>query len=149
MEISKATIDDLPDLVSMGEAFFDEAKWHSIYGEWDDTQASEALSDLINDDNAILFMARADGKSVGMIGGYLSPFWLKKTTRMITEFYWYVQPEYRGRVGILLKNALDSIAREEGAEVSQMSSLAEIPEVEALYGRMGYELREKIYIKRL
>ncbi len=132
----------------MGAAFYNEAGWPEVYGEWSDVEASVALTDFLNDENSIAFMAKENEKSIGMIGGYLHPFWLKKSQTMITEFYWYVMPEQRKGVGSLLKNALDDEAISRGIKVSAMSSIEKLPSLDNLYERQGYKLYEKTFMKR-
>lgn len=148
-DILKATIIDLSDLVSMGRAFFNEAQWQSIYGHWDDIEASESLTNLLNDENSIIFVAKEGHETIGMIGAYIFPFWLNKTTSMLSEFFWYVKPEHRSLVGVQLKDALDEEAIKRGVQVSSMGSLEVMPSLDKFYERNGYRLCEKTYLKRL
>lgn len=147
-EIIKATLEDLDSLISMGYAFFLEAKWDEFY-EWDDLSASSALIKLINNPDAIVYVAKENGIAIGMASALLYPLWYN--TNIITgqEFFLYVQPDKRNGVGHKLKSQLESDIRDKGARTGIMGSVETMPSLDEYYIRSGYALSEKTFIKRL
>ncbi len=146
-DIIKATIADLNDIVEMGCAFFHEAQWQELY-EWDNISAASVLEDLINNPQAIVYMAKQDGESIGMAAAVLYPLWYNINIQVAQEFFMYVKPEKRG-VGTKLKNKLESIAAEMGARTMAMGSVEALPALDTYYARSGYAPSEKTFIKRL
>lgn len=146
-EIVKATIDDLKDLVTMGRAFFHEAQWQGLY-EWDDLSAATVLEDLINNELALVYMAKQDGVSIGMASAVLYPLWYNTNILTAQEFFMYIQPDKRG-AGTKLKNTLEQAAREKGARTMAMGSVEALPSLDTYYARSGYAPSEKTFIKRL
>lgn len=146
-EIIKATIDDLPDLVTMGRAFFHEAQWHKLY-EWSNESASIALTDLIKNPQAIVYLAKQESIAIGMAAAVLYPLWYNTDIKVAQEFFLYVKPEKRG-IGTKLKNKLEEVAIEMGAITMAMGSVESLPSLDTYYARSGYFPSEKTFIKRL
>jgi len=146
-DIIKATIDDLNDLVTMGCAFFHEAQWQDLY-EWDNNSASLVLADLIQNPEAVVYMAKQDGISIGMAAAVLYPLWYNTNIKVAQEFFMYVRPEKRG-VGTKLKNKLEEEAIKMGARTMAMGSVEALPALDKYYARSGYAPSEKTFIKRL
>jgi GNAT superfamily N-acetyltransferase len=65
------------------------------------------------------------------------------------EFFWFVDPNERGSIGIRLLDALESEARKRGAVRVLMAHLAseKTAKFEKLYERRGYELKEQVFYK--
>lgn len=147
VDIIKATIDDLKDLIEMGRAFFYEAQWQDLY-EWDNISASSVLEDLINDSKALVYLAKKDGVAIGMAAAVLYPLWYNTNILTAQEFFMYVIPEQRG-IGTKLKNKLEEEARLNGARTMAMGSVEALPSLDTYYARSGYAPSEKTFIKRL
>ena len=147
-EIIKATINDLADLVNMGRAFFYEAQWHELY-QWDDISASLVLTDLIENEAAFVYMAKQEGRSVGMASAVLYPLWYNTNILTAQEFFMYVQPDKRKGIGNKLKAKLEEEARKFGARTMAMGSVEALPALDTYYARSGYAPSEKTFIKRL
>ncbi len=147
-EITKATLEDLPSLVNMGRAFFHEAEWQKLY-EWDDISASSALEDLLNNELAIIYIAKQDDIPIGMAAALLYPLWYNTNILVGQEFFLYVQPDKRNGTGHKLKLKLEEDAIKLGARTMGMGSVEALPSLDTYYARSGYAPSEKSFIKRL
>ena len=132
----------------MGGKFFAEAKWKAPL-VWSDKSAAIALTDLIENPDAIVLIAKKDGESIGMVGGMVYPVWYNSDIIMGQEFFWYVKPEERRGVGKKMLDELERIAKEKGAVIFEMMSMDAMPSLDKFYTKVGYEPSEKIFIKRL
>jgi GNAT superfamily N-acetyltransferase len=148
MEITQATLEDLDSIVKMGGAFFAEAAWEAPL-VWDDKQAEEPLKDLIENEDAIMLIARKESEIIGMVGGLVYPVWYNPSILMGQEFFWYVKPEHRCGVGARLLTELEKEAKEKGAVIFEMMSMESMPSLDGFYNRFGYKSSEKTFIKRL
>lgn len=146
--ILKATSEDLKDLVTMGRAFFYEAEWDKLY-EWDNLAAASALEDLINNESAIVYMAKENDMSIGMAAAVLYPIWYNPDILVAQEFFMYVQPDKRKGCGHKLKAKLEEEAIRMGARTMAMGSVEALPSLDTYYARSGYSPSEKTFIKRL
>lgn len=149
MEIIKASLEHLSDLVEMGRDFFEEAAWE-IYGvKWEDKDASQALKALIDNNNAIMLIAIEDNRVVGMISALIYPVWYSTSNNMAQELYWYVRPEKRNGIGGKLLEELEARLRERLVIVLMMSKVDILPSLHDFYIKKGYAQAETNYIKRL
>lgn len=147
-EISKATLNDISSLMQMGEAFFYEAGWHTLY-EWDEKSASYALIELVNNPQAAVYIAKQDGEPIGMASALLYPLWYNHNITTFQEFFLYVKPIHRNGIGHKLKQKLEDEAKERGARTVVMGSVEDMPNLDTYYARFGYRPSEKSFIKRL
>jgi hypothetical protein len=148
--IRDATEDDIPEILVMGQKFFDLAGWPEI-AEWDDASVTATLSHLIaSDDGVLLVVEEADGV-VGMAGALLYPFYFNTTHRTGQELFWWVEPGARGRESIALFDALENRGREQGAMSFTMITVEGLRSdaLERYYRRHGYRAAELSFIKRL
>jgi len=146
MNLKLATLDDLPDVVRLAEAFAHESPYASetITGE-----IEQFAKDLLRDPTkGIVVLYVKDGKPVGLIGGIITKM-LMSQSLIATELMWYVEPEHRGsRKSLALKEAFEFWGRKMGAKFIAMSSLLQSnPSIERYYDRTGYKLQEKAYLK--
>lgn len=148
LTIEPATSDDLSCITEMGHAFFKEAGWADV-AEWEDVIASQALSNLLDNENFIFLIARQDGDVMGMAGGLIFPMWFNPKVLMSQEFFWYVKPHARTGIGLKLYNALEERFKERGVDVFSMIAVSKLPSLEKFYIRKGFRQSEQTYIKRL
>lgn len=148
--IRPATPADLPRLVAMGRAFFDEAQWSDVL-RWDDAGAAESLACMVDADNSVMLVAEAGGHVVGMAAAALCPAWFNPAEMTAQEWYWYVEPEHRTGHGQALLDALEQAVRTKGARTFTMLAVAALrgPALDRLYRRRGYRASELTFVKRL
>ncbi len=147
-DIFKATLSDLDDLVEMGRVFFYEAGWNTLY-EWNDSSAALALTNLINNEDGIVYIAKKDGVSVGMASALLYPIWYNNEIIVAQEFFLYVEPEHRNGIGHKLKSQIEEEACNRGARTMAFGSVEGMPSLNNYYARTGYAPSEHTFIKRL
>lgn len=148
MEILQAQHKDLDALVEMGGDFFVEAGWQEPL-KWDPERARESLTGLLEDEQAVILVAKNQEQYVGMVGALVYPVWYNTSILTGQEFFWYVKPESRGNVGIKLLLELEKIAAQKGAVMFEMMSMQSMPSLDAVYSRFGYKPSEKTFMKRL
>ncbi len=69
------------------------------------------------------------------------PVWLAKET------VWWIQPAHRGRAAILMLDAYEAWAAEQGCQFIGMAGMGEDPDVAKLYRRRGYKVAETHFLK--
>lgn len=90
-----------------------------------------------------------DGNVRGAVGGICFPE-LYSGDLEAQEFFWFVMEGFRGD-GMKLLRTFEQWARDRGCTLLRMAHLSDsMPaKVENVYGRMGYTLAEKQYVKEL
>jgi GNAT superfamily N-acetyltransferase len=142
--IRYATEADIARLVEMGERFATETVYRDRIPVNPGAMAKTAAL-LILGDRGVVFVSEAAGRVVGMIGLLL--FENPLTAEIsVSEMFWWVEPEHRGRGVRLLKRA-EQWASDCGAVKLHM--IAPTPEVGQLYERLGYAQLETTYQKAL
>lgn len=136
---------DIPELLRMGELFFNASGYKGIakYNKEDSTVLLKALIEL----GTIL----TDGKSA-MLGFVLFPMFMDKSTIISQEMFWWVDEDKRGtRLGVEILKEAEKVSKESGATVMAMLSLNDLngEKVNKLYSRLGYNRKEQTYMRIL
>lgn len=146
--IRPATAADLSAIVEMSRLFYPTTH----YADWCDMDVetvTNLAAGLISDH--VMHVAEKDGRIVGMIGLFISPFMFNRNSVGAYEVVWWLDPESRG--GHLAASLLQSVeepCRRKGATRVLMLHMANSPpQAGALYERMGYALAESSYSKDL
>ena len=144
--IRRATVEDIPRLVEMGQRFIAETKYRDLL-VGDPERIYAIIIDLLSAPRGLVLVSEKDGALTGMIGllVYNHPF-----SGLLTacEIVWWVEPEARsGRDGIRLLRAAEAWALEHGATHAQM--VAPNAHVGAFYERLGYTEVETSYQRKL
>lgn len=147
IHIQEATLEDLERLTPLCKEFFSKTAFDALT-EWDDSQAKEGLTIMIESDTACVFVAKDGDKIIGTISGYVSPIWFSNDI-MGQEVFWYVDPEYRGKVGTKLLNALEFNLKEKGATIINMVHLCNGMDLTRFFYKKGYRKSEEAFIKRV
>ncbi|MCK5616967.1 GNAT family N-acetyltransferase [Candidatus Pacearchaeota archaeon] len=137
-----ATLDDLSDMLVMGEKFFYSSGYQN---DIDFCPHSTAIT-LINliKNNTLLF---SEG---GMLGFSIVPIFMSSDI-MAQELFWWVDEDKRNTgLGIELLSEFERIAEENNARIVSMLCLDDsVPGIENIYKKRGYRRREQNYTKRL
>lgn len=146
--IRPAEITDIPEVVRMGERFFETAGWPD-YAEWDEASITATLESLITGDLGEVFVLEEGGKLVGMAGGMLFPFYFNHNHLTGQELFWWIEPEHRGQ-GAALFDALEGWAKAAGAMSFTMIAVDRLKAdvMGRIYRMRGYRAAEHSYIKR-
>ena len=143
--IRLATTEDIPEMLRMGESFFD-ASGYSDLTTFDKEDTESLLIKLI-DERWLL----TDGKST-LLGFVVFPMFMNNKTVVAQELFWWVDESARGsRVGIEILKKAEELAKEHGATAMMMLSIKELngDSVNKLYERLGYSKREQTYMRVL
>lgn len=144
LSVRPATTGDMGRLLEMGQRFIESSKYTSIIPVRLSVMES-LVRNLIEADNCALFVVEHDSAGVvGMIG--LSEFNHPLTQdRFATELFWWVDPGYRGRSGLMLLREAEAWA--EWREVVGLHMVAPNKEVANLYRKLGYAEIETSFMK--
>jgi GNAT superfamily N-acetyltransferase len=126
----------------MGERFLTETVYRGRVAV-NPAQLASLGAGLLAGDAGTIFVAEVAGDVVGMIGllAFQHPMAGELT---VSELFWWVEPEHRGRGVRLLKRA-EQWAHEIGAV--KLFMIAPTAEVARLYERLGFEYLEMAYQK--
>ena len=143
--IRLATLDDMPELLRMGESFFN-ASGYSDITTFNKKDTKDLLGRLI-DDGLLL----TDGKT-SMLGFVVFPMFMNNQTIVAQELFWWVDEKSRkSGIGIEILKRAEDLAKEYGATVMMMLSINELDgdRVNKLYERLGYKQREQSFMRIL
>lgn len=88
------------------------------------------------------------GMPVGLICGMFHRHAFNPEIKVLTEYFWWVQPEYRNtRAGLLLFNEFDRIGKESGCDWVTFSLLPNSPVKKEFLEKKGYNLSEYAFLK--
>ena len=135
-DISRASISDLAELHPLVE------KYREFYKQPENPKTVQFLTDRLENDEAVVFIARVDGNPVGFTMIYptfstvsLSPVWLLNDL--------YVTETSRGQgVANLLMDAAEAAAREAGATRIFLRTAHDNTPAQALYESRGWKQDE-------
>lgn len=143
--IRLATIEDMPQLLRMGEAFFNSSGYDD-FTSFNKSDAESTLNNLIQGESLL-----TDGKNA-MLGYVVFPMFLNASTMVAQELFWWVDESARSsKLGIQILKAAEDLARFQGATAMMMLSIKELDgeKVNKLYSRLGYREREQTYMRAL
>jgi len=146
--IRKATLDDVPVIVSMAEKFYATTS----YSDWADYSADTVTILASNlTENHVMLVAEHEGEVVGMVGLFVAPFMFNADKKAAYEVVWWVNPEAQGHgAGKALLAAIDPACKEAGCHAIQMVHLSSSPpQAAAIYERMGYAHTESSFTRTL
>ena len=152
MRVRQAIIDDIPELLILGQMFLMSSVYGAHFRENLD-QIDALATHLITEDDGVVFVADAgEGKLQGAIGMWCSPHvWTGERTA--TELFWFVEPTARGSVGGRLFIAAKAWAMQIQASALHMVSPEVLPgeedRVGKLYQKAGFVPLERGWILRL
>ena len=142
--IRDARFIDIPRLVEMGMQFINESPY-SAHIRPHAGAIAELVRNLIGSKSGLVLVYERHQAVLGMIGVVATnhPY---TGAPVMSEMFWYVEPDARG-TGHRLLEAAEEWARGQGIEHSVMISPSE--KVSRYYERIGYAPLESQYIKRL
>lgn len=148
--IREAADADVSAVAALGHRFYREAGWDDV-AEWDAHSIGVTLRNMVAGEGGIVLVLEREGVIRGMAGGLVYPLYFNHTHLTGQELFWWVNPIERAGAGIALLDALETAARERGAQSWSMLALDTLrPDVVgALYRRRGYRPSERSFIKRL
>ncbi len=151
--IRPAVADDLPALGTMGVEFF-AASGFSRWYTYKPASFSQFCIKLMTHEDGLLLVGDGPNRAVAMAGAMAYPVYFNDEHLTCQEAVWWVEPTHRGSLlGVELRKGMEDWARSKGGLTMEMGALeakALRPQaLEALYRRIGYEPKERIFCKRL
>lgn len=146
--IRKATLADVPVIVSMAANFYESTS----YCGWADFNPDTVTNLAANlTENHVMLVAEHEGRVVGMVGLFVAPFMFNNDRIGAYEVVWWVDPEAQGNgAGKALLAAIEPACVEKGANAIQMVHLSSSPpQAAAIYERMGYAHTESSFTRTL
>jgi GNAT superfamily N-acetyltransferase len=143
--IREATHADIPRLVEMGTRFIASTPYRTKLA-LNQATLTTAMQRLIDSPLAVLLVADVERHVVGMLAVVAAEHPLSGQVTA-GEVFWWVDPAYRGRLGMRLLQVGEAWARARGAAVLQM--IAPDDRVARLYRRRGYSKLEETYQRTL
>lgn len=140
--IREATDADVPTLVAMGREFLNGTDYRMLLADNPEQMAALARH-LVAQPGGVVLVVDHDGTLTGMIGILIATHHLSAEAVAMEAFWWATSPGD----GVRLLKASEQWAKEHGAVAMQM--VAPSDRVGALYARMGYNLIERGYMRRL
>jgi GNAT superfamily N-acetyltransferase len=133
--IRPATMDDLPHILRMGYAFWQQTGATHI--PWDVVSVEQLVQRLIEDENSLLLMAG----TVGMTAAIVYPHYWNNAYIVGQEVFWWIDPEYRRtKLGLELFRALEQWAKERAHSFTMIALETSQPERMArFYQASGYK----------
>lgn len=143
--IRLATKQDIPEMLRMGESFFDASGYSDLTTF--NKEDTESLFIKLIDDGWLL----TDGKST-FLGIVVFPLFMNNSTIVAQELFWWVdESERKTGIGIEILKKAEELAKEHGATAMMMLSIKDLngDSVNKLYERLGYTRREQTYMRVL
>ena len=152
--IRQAEYKDIPVCMELVNGFFAHGELDGTGLEVDQDTIEFAIQDMIDLDNAVVFVAEVDGMVVGSIGGYVFPWSLNANILVLQEKGWFIPPENRMKYPVAalgLKKAFMKWGKEKGATVICMVSTKrdETPRVIQMYEKWGLILMDHNFVGKL
>lgn len=113
----------------------------------DPTFSAQAMTALLLNDDAAIFVVDADDAVIGMLGllCFQQPF---SGELVATELFWWLDPDHRGHGGWLLKRG-EKWAKSKGASRLTMMAPIDKPRVAETYQALGYAPVETVFSRSL
>lgn len=137
--IRNATPDDIPAIVSLGEAMHAESRYRDPL-PWCAPKVTGLLDWLLANDDGLVLVAEAGDRIIGGFLGMVEDHWCSRA-RVATDFALYVHPGWRGSsAAARLLGAYGAWARERGAVLVQagITTGVHVEATSRLYERLGF-----------
>jgi len=149
--IKEMTIEDIPRLAEMAREFHKYAIADKGLG-FSPSDFIKYSTFLMESPVANILMLGIEGKTVGTIAGIIAPWFMNFSQLILTELWWWVDPEYRkGNLAFGLLDALTEWGRYRGATTFIMVSIGAEREgaVKRYYKRKGFAYMETHFVKEI
>ena len=136
----------------MCKRFYDYAKFADKGLLFNEMDFSVYALDLIDDEDACLFVAEEDHRLIASIAGNFHPWFMDNDQGMIHESWWWVDEEYRkSKLAAELRAKFEAWGKGKGASFLTMAFLdTEKKEaLERLYKMQGFKHLESFWVKEI
>lgn len=151
-KLRKATKDDMPALLRMGQAFYLTTAFHTDMAiPYHEESMKQHIAAVLKGGIVVLAEVEETAEVVGMLGILLTPFPLNRNYTTASEAAWWIDPAHRGsKLAIGLLDLGTYLSKENGATHEILSDLSTSPgHVAALYESRGRRRVETAYMGAL
>lgn len=151
MIVRKATETDLPQYLTLAQAFHTASPMHGAI-EFDVPGYSQFYLSSLENDNVGIWLAEIDGAIVGICGAIAYPLYFNPSALVVQELWWWLTPASRGSgAGGQMFKQIDQWAKEKNASALFMIALEDnrAKKMENLYLRAGFRPMERTFIKEV
>ncbi len=146
MQVRQAKIQDRDEFVRLANLFLAESSYPI---KMNLMKLMTSFLRAIELDEIVLFVAEDGDKLVGMLVGVVNES-LFSNDKIASELAWFVEREYRGTsVALRLLAEFEKWAKLQGCSFIAMIDLHRVNNLENMYNKLGYELAEKTYMKKV
>lgn len=148
--IREAVAEDIPDILIMGQKFYNLAGWSDV-APWNAVSVMGTLERMTGSQEAVLLVIENETGVCGMVGAVIYPFYCNNAYLMAQEMFFWVEPGARGNDAAELFDKLEEDAKAKGARIMIMISVEGLraSALARLYRRRGYKAAENSFIKAL
>jgi len=143
VQIKKATSDDIPSIVELNFALFQEdAGQRDPYmnRNWPKEEGHVHFSKLISGSDSVCFLATTENETIGYLAGYLWDGGSLRPIKLAELESMYVRQPYRGQgVGRQLAAEFVKWARQRGVQRISVTAYAANTRAIAFYRELGFE----------
>lgn len=149
MIIRPANLDDIEGIYRCASDFFEYAK----YAEQNLPLCKESFCSAVKEyieKGVVLLLSNGDDVCGG-IAGIIAPWTFNRSIKIMLEFFFWIDPEYRGIHAIKMMKEFEKKSRSMGADFIYMVSVNTFMQdgVDRLYKKLGYSFAEQFHIKEL
>jgi GNAT superfamily N-acetyltransferase len=144
--IRRATMDDLPHIVSMGRAMVAESPRLRAF-RYTPAKVHVTVSHLIDNEDGFVYVDEQNSEIVGFLIAYVEPHWFS-IDKLACDLALYVRPDKRGGViAARLLNRYKEWGREREAVITQVgvSSGVQLESTSGLLERLDFQSSGFIY----
>jgi hypothetical protein len=143
--IRVARVQDLPWFLTEAAKFIE---YHPSLKNADEGYLAEVLTKIIEEGLCLVAVEGMD--IIGTIGGIVFPNYFDPSLVQLTELFWWVEEEHRGKKDSLrLFKLFESEAKMFGATQVIMTTTSHTPHLKKIFERSGYSEHECSYVKEL
>lgn len=146
MQVRQAKIQDRDEFVRLANLFLTESSYPI---KMNLMKLMTSFLRAIELDEIVLFVAEDNNKLVGMLVGVVNES-LFSNDKIASELAWFVEKEYRGTsMALRLLAEFEKWAKLQDCSFIAMIDLHRVNDLENMYNKLGYELAEKTYMKKV
>ena len=149
MIIRKAERYDIPGILRMTKEFQDEGLGQYTLGHTDES-AEASITMFVTEQLAVV--AVQDDEPIGVLGGFITPFFFDKDSIVFQEILWYVRKDKRkGGAGVKMLFKVMEEAKKMGVTHIVMAHTGKVLSdmIGKVYEKLGFEVLETQYIRGL
>jgi GNAT superfamily N-acetyltransferase len=143
--IRGATLDDMPELMRMGRAFYAASPYAAAGVAMVEDDVAAQFRDWIGAGSVLI--AEAGDRVAGFAVVLRYPCWINRAVSASHELLWWVDEERRGALGRELLDVMDKVLGRAAVSVVSLTEAMRGPAMDRLYRRRGFEPIDRTYMR--